>query len=63
MICVSPRATINMLDHLGEGFDEHVREWQHDLLPRLKESTLQVNMQERNCRHVYTSMFYIIISI
>ena len=31
-----------MLDHLGEGSDEHVREWQQDLLPRLEESTLQV---------------------
>ncbi len=35
MLCLSPTATINLLNNLGEGHDELVLEWQDELLPAL----------------------------
>ena len=35
MLCLSHKATINMLDIIGEGHDEKVLEWKESLVGRI----------------------------
>jgi hypothetical protein len=35
MLCLSHKATINMLDIIGEGHDEKVLEWRESLVERI----------------------------
>ncbi len=37
MICLSPSATIRLLDSLGADHDEPVMEWKDALLPRVEQ--------------------------
>ena len=35
MLCLTPAATLNLLESLGSGFDFAVCEWQESLIPRV----------------------------
>ena len=43
MICLSPSATIRLLDSLGADYDDPVTEWRDALVPRV-EQTLQLKV-------------------